>query len=60
MEQRTSGRSEVPAEFKEIWAIRIRLQIAEQSRDLALFNQAIDSKPRGCDLVSLKVKDVAR
>lgn len=49
-----------PLKLREIWAIRIRLQIAEQSRDLALFNLAIDSKLRGCDLVSLKVKDVAQ
>ena len=50
----------LPLKLKEIWAIRIRLQIAERSRDLALFNLAIDSKLRGCDLVSLKVKDVAQ
>jgi integrase len=46
--------------LKEIWAIRIRLQLAERLRDLALFNLAIDSKLRGCDLVSLRVKDVAQ
>jgi integrase len=45
--------------LKEIWAIRIRLQLAERLRYLALFNLAIDSKLRGCDLVSLRVKDVA-
>ena len=50
----------LPLKLKEIWAIRIRLQIAERSRDLALFNLAIESKLRGCDLVSLKVKDVAQ
>ncbi|BDT61301.1 phage integrase [Massilia varians] len=49
-----------PLKLKEIWAIRIRLQIAGHSRDLALFNLAIDRKLRGCDLVSLKVKDVAQ
>ena len=37
----------LPLKLKEIWAIRIRLQIAERSRDLALFNLAIDSKLRG-------------
>ena len=37
--------------LKEIWAIRIRLQIAKQVRGLALFNLAIDSKLRGCDLL---------
>ena len=40
-----------PLKLKEIWAIRIRLQLAEKVRDLALFNLAIDSKLRGCDLV---------
>lgn len=43
---------------KHVWAIRVRLEIAERSRDLALFNMAIDSKLRGCDLVKLKVTDV--
>jgi len=44
---------------KQVWAIRSRLQLAERTRDLALFNLAIDSKLRGCDVVSLKVEDVA-
>ncbi|OOZ38208.1 hypothetical protein BOW53_16270 [Solemya pervernicosa gill symbiont] len=44
--------------LKEIWAIRIRLQLAKKLRDLALFNLALDSKLRGCDLVKLKVRDV--
>ena len=43
---------------KHVWAIRVRLEIAESHRDLALFNLAIDSKLRGCDLVRLKVADV--
>lgn len=43
---------------KHVWAIRVRLEIAEKTRDLALFNMAIDSKLRGCDLVKLKVSDV--
>ena len=43
---------------KHVWAIRVRLEIAEAARDLALFNMAIDSKLRGCDLVRLKVADV--
>lgn len=47
-----------PLKLREVWAIRIRLQIAERARDLALFNLAIDSKLRGCDLVSLRVDDV--
>ena len=41
-----------PLKQKEVWAIRIRLQLAHEIRDLALFNLAIDSKLRGCDLVS--------
>jgi len=45
--------------LKEIWAIRIRLQLANKVRDLALFNLALDSKLRGCDLVRMRVKDVA-
>jgi integrase len=43
---------------KHVWAIRVRLEIADNYRDLALFNLAIDSKLRGCDLVQLKVVDV--
>ena len=43
---------------KHVWAIRVRLEIAGNRRDLALFNLAIDSKLRGCDLVKLKVVDV--
>ena len=43
---------------KHVWAIRVRLEIAENHRDLALFNLAIDSKLRGCDLVKLNVADV--
>jgi len=42
----------------EVWAIRTRLEMANNHRDLALFNVAIDSKLRGCDLVKLKVSDV--
>ncbi|MGJ0483773.1 MAG: hypothetical protein ACR65R_04460 [Methylomicrobium sp.] len=49
-----------PLKLKEIWAIRIRLQMAQNTRELALFNLAIDSKLRGCDLVKLKVYDVAQ
>ncbi len=49
-----------PLQPKEVWAIRVRLQIAGRSRDLALFNLAIDSKLRGCDLVRLKIGDVAQ
>jgi len=48
-----------PLQPKHVWAIRTRLQIAGKVRDLALFNLAIDSKLRGCDLVSLKMEDIA-
>jgi len=44
---------------KQVWAIRARLELAGNLRDLALFNVAIDSKLRGCDLVRLKVTDLA-
>ena len=43
---------------KQVWAIRARLELADNLRDLALFNLAIDSKLRGCDLVQLKVGDL--
>ena len=47
-----------PLKPREVWAIRVRLQISNRVRDLALFNLAIDSKLRGCDLVHLRVEDV--
>lgn len=47
-----------PLKQKQVWAIRIRLQIADRIRDLALFNLALDSKLRRCDLLSLRVLDV--
>jgi len=47
-----------PLKPKEVWAIRVRLQLENCRRDLALFNLAIDSKLRGCDLVRLRVNDV--
>ena len=46
--------------LQEIWAIRIRLQLRERTRDLALFNLAIDSKLRGCDLIALTLADIAQ
>lgn len=49
-----------PLKLKEIWAIRIRLQLAGKVQDLALFNLAIDSKLRGRDLVSLHVCDISQ
>jgi integrase len=48
-----------PLKLKEIWAIRIRLELSQCKRDLALFNLALDSKLRGCDLVKLKVRDIS-
>ena len=47
-----------PFKLKEIWAIRIRLQMQERLRELALFDLGIDSKLRACDLVQLRVRDV--
>ncbi len=49
-----------PLKLKEVWAIRIRLQLADEIRNLALFNLAIDSKLRACDLVGLRVSDVTQ
>ena len=51
-------RQKPPLKPKDIWAIRIQLQNARQVRDLAMFNLAIDSKLRGCDLVNLRVRDI--
>ena len=48
-----------PLRPKEVWAIRVRLQIKHNKRDLAMFILGIDSKPRACDLVSLRVDDIA-
>src|SRR3954467_10084306 len=41
-----------------VWGIRVRLQVGHRIRDLALFDLALDSKLRGCDLISLKVSDL--
>jgi integrase len=48
-----------PLRAKHVWSIRSKLQIDERTRDLAMFNLAIDSKLRGCDVVALRVEDVA-
>ena len=48
-----------PLRQKHVWAIRTKLQIEQRARDLAMFNLAIDSKLRGCDVVALKVEDIA-
>ena len=47
-----------PLRVKDIWAIRVRLQLQGRTRDLALFDLGIDSKLRACDLVRLRVRDV--
>ena len=49
----------IPLRLRDIWAIRVRPQITERTRDLALFDLAIDSKLRACDLTKLRVRDVA-
>ena len=51
-------RQKRPFEPKHVWAIRVRLEIAQRTRELALSNLAIDSKLHGCDLVKLRVADV--
>src|SRR2546423_1518995 len=48
-----------PLRPRHVWSIQTKLQIAGKTRDLAMFNLAIDSKLRGCDVVALKVEDVA-
>lgn len=49
----------LPLKLKEIWAIRVRLQLSGNKRDLALFNLAIDSKLRGSDLIKMRVSDIS-
>jgi integrase len=48
-----------PLRSKHVWSIRTRLQVGGRTRDLAMFNLAIDSKLRGCDVVAIKVEDIA-
>jgi integrase len=48
-----------PLKLKDIWAIRVRLQLAKRTRELALFDLGIDSKLRACDLVNLRVRDIS-
>ena len=48
-----------PLRPKHVWSIRTRLMVEGRTRDLAMFNLAIDSKLRGCDVVALKVEDIA-
>ena len=47
-----------PLRLKEVWAVRMRLQLAHRARELALFNLGVDSKLRACDLVQLRVRDI--
>ena len=48
-----------PLQLRELWDLRTRLEMAGNTKELALFNLAIDRKLRGCDLVQLRVNDVA-
>ena len=48
-----------PLRSKHVWSIRTKLQLDGRTRDLALFNLALDSKLRGCDVVSIRVEDIA-
>ena len=48
-----------PLQTKHVWSIRTKLQLDGKKRDLAMFNLAIDSKLRGCDVVHIKVEDIA-
>ena len=59
LEQGQTNRSKATAPTQAVWSIRTKLQIEGRTRDLAMFNLAIDSKLRGCDVVTLKVEDVA-
>jgi len=47
-----------PLEPKHVWSIRVRLEISRSWRDLVIFNLAIDSKLRACDLVKLRLNDI--
>lgn len=51
--------AKLPLRPMHVWAIRLRLQMARRSRDLALFDIALDSKLRGCDVVSLRIPDIS-
>ena len=51
--------SKPPLRPKHVWSIRTKLQIEGRTRDLAMFNLAIDSKLRRCDVVAMRVEDVA-
>jgi len=57
--KRTLTGQKPPLKPREVWSIRVRLQMYGKKRDLAMFNLAIDSKLRSCDLVTLRVSDVS-
>jgi len=59
LEQGQTDRSKAAASPKHVWSIRTKLQLEGRTRDLAIFNLAIDGKLRGCDIVALKVEDIA-
>ena len=50
--------AKLPLRPMHVWAIRVRLQIERRIRDLAMFDIALDSKLRGCDVVSLRIGDI--
>ena len=58
MERRKEGRHQAPFTQKQIWAIRFFLDGERRVRDRALFDLAIDSKLRGCDLVKVRIRDL--
>lgn len=69
-QEKSSGRREpwnkgklvgqkAPLKLRDIWNIRVRLQLAHRTRELALFELGLDSKLRGCDLVGIRVRDIS-
>jgi len=59
VEQRQANRGKAAVAAQHVWSIRTKLQIEGRARDLAMFNLAVDSKLRGCDVVAIRVEDVA-
>jgi hypothetical protein len=59
LEQRQTVGTKPPLRPTHVWSIRTKLQMEGRKRDLALFNLVIDSKLRGCDVVAVRVDDVA-
>ena len=58
MDARKHVGTKCPLAQKKIWAIRFFLDRERRIRDRALFDLAIDSKLRGCDLVKIRIRDV--